>query len=114
MITAPPAPEHAETEQVRAATVRKLAGKRTPREKQADKARKEAASTSTTNDGVARHAKATAQRRPAKKAAAKKATTTKAATARQPTKRTTTEGDDEEGHQEDAGAATRQRREATS
>ena len=32
MITAPPAPEHAETEQVRAATVRKLAGKRTPRE----------------------------------------------------------------------------------
>ncbi len=41
MITAPPAPEHAETEQVRAATVRKLAGKRTPREKQADKARQE-------------------------------------------------------------------------
>ena len=35
MISAPPAPEHAETEQVRAATVRKLAGKRTPREKQA-------------------------------------------------------------------------------
>jgi hypothetical protein len=46
MITAPPAPEHAETDQVRAATVRKLAGKRTPREKQADKARKQAAARS--------------------------------------------------------------------
>ncbi len=39
MITAPPAPEHAETEQVRAATVRKLAGKRTPREKETADAR---------------------------------------------------------------------------
>ena len=37
MITAPPAPERTETDQVHAATVRKLAGKRTSREKQTAK-----------------------------------------------------------------------------
>jgi glucose-6-phosphate dehydrogenase assembly protein OpcA len=42
MITAPPAPESTETAAVHAATVRKLAGKRTPREKEAAKARKKA------------------------------------------------------------------------
>ena len=35
MITAPPAPERSDTGQVHSATVRKLAGKRTPREKEA-------------------------------------------------------------------------------
>ena len=40
MITAPPAPESAGQEQVQAATARKLAGKRTPREKETEKARK--------------------------------------------------------------------------
>jgi hypothetical protein len=43
MISAPPAPEHAETSEVKEATARKLAGKRTPREKQAAKDRKKAA-----------------------------------------------------------------------
>ncbi|MEW1953677.1 glucose-6-phosphate dehydrogenase assembly protein OpcA [Terrabacter sp. NPDC080008] len=46
MISAPPAPEHAETSEVREATARKLAGKRTPREKQAAKDRKKAAEAS--------------------------------------------------------------------
>lgn len=47
MVTAPPAPEDQATEQVHSATARKLAGKRTPREKQkaaTDRAAKAAAS----------------------------------------------------------------------
>jgi glucose-6-phosphate dehydrogenase assembly protein OpcA len=103
MISAPPAPEHAETEQVRAATVRKLAGKRTPREKQADKARKQAAasasaaassgsnasngsspSTASAPSAAAKPAKKAATRKRAPKAATKTAaakTATKKATA---------------------------------
>ena len=70
MITAPPAPDHAETEEVRAATVRKLAGKRTPREKETARARKKAAATKTA---------ATAAAKPAAKTAAKTAATKKTA-----------------------------------
>ena len=77
MISAPPAPEHAETEQVRAATVRKLAGKRTPREKQADKARKQAAPASSPPSSSS-------------SAATKKGATQKAATQKAATKRTAT------------------------
>ena len=51
MITAPPAPDTAETAQVHAATVRKLAGKRTPREKEAAKARKRASSAAAGTSG---------------------------------------------------------------
>jgi len=86
MITAPPAPEHAETADVHAATVRKLAGKRTPREKQAAKNRKKAAGTESTSPATtaARTASptkpATAKRATAEQATAKRATTKAAAT----------------------------------
>jgi glucose-6-phosphate dehydrogenase assembly protein OpcA len=76
MISAPPAPDHAETEEVRAATVRKLAGKRTPREKETAKARKKAAESQTA-------ARTTARATAAKKTTAKKAAATrKTATAK--------------------------------
>lgn len=69
MITAPPAPEHADTGQVQAATARKLAGKRTPREKETARAREAAATAAQKTEG----------KTPAKKAA-KKAGATPAAT----------------------------------
>ncbi|GAA2023095.1 hypothetical protein GCM10009740_10330 [Terrabacter terrae] len=50
MISAPPAPAHAETSEVKEATARKLAGKRTPREKQAAKDRKKAAAAASAHD----------------------------------------------------------------
>jgi len=71
MITAPPAPEHAETADVRAATVRKLAGKRTPREKETARARKAADDTKAAAQSIIRKTAAT------KKAAATKQTATK-------------------------------------
>ncbi|EWT01832.1 glucose-6-phosphate dehydrogenase [Intrasporangium oryzae NRRL B-24470] len=87
MITAPPAPEHADTGQVHAATVRKLAGKRTPREKETAAARaaaKKAAASkatsrattkattgATTKTATSKAAKTTS--RATKKAATKKA-----------------------------------------
>ena len=84
MISAPPAPEHAETEDVHAATVRKLAGKRTPREKQAAKDRqKTAASTaagessssavSSSSSSSSTTSAASARRTPARKASSSKA-----------------------------------------
>jgi glucose-6-phosphate dehydrogenase assembly protein OpcA len=65
MITAPPAPGTAETAQVKEATARKLAGKRTPREKATARARKKsdastakrtAAATATTGPATAKKA----------------------------------------------------------
>ncbi len=100
MITAPPAPEHAETDEVRAATARKLAGKRTPREKEADKARKKAAANgtgaakkATTTKKVATTKKATAaasaETSTAKRATAKRATAKRATAKRTTAKRAT-------------------------
>ncbi|GAB3882570.1 glucose-6-phosphate dehydrogenase assembly protein OpcA [Terrabacter terrigena] len=66
MITAAAPPEHAETADVRAATVRKLAGKRTPREKQAAKDRRKAVKAGAAAGGAGRTAGT-------RKAAAKKA-----------------------------------------
>ncbi|MGW5239745.1 glucose-6-phosphate dehydrogenase assembly protein OpcA [Monashia sp. NPDC004114] len=81
MITAPPAPETAGTEQVRAATVRKLAGKRTPREKETAKARK---SSATTTDAKAVSSDSSGSEAPAQSTAksttrARRATTAKKA-----------------------------------
>ena len=63
MITAPPAPEHADTGQVHSATARKLAGKRTPREKEAaaerEAARKKAATTTSPRKAASKKAAAT-------------------------------------------------------
>jgi glucose-6-phosphate dehydrogenase assembly protein OpcA len=73
MITAPPAPEAAGTEQVRAATVRKLAGKRTSRERETARART-----------------SSAKQAPAKKAPAKKVSAEKVS-AETPTKKATAE-----------------------
>jgi glucose-6-phosphate dehydrogenase assembly protein OpcA len=84
MITAAAPPEHAETAEVRAATVRKLAGKRTPREKQAAKDRKKAARASSasgtaktagTRKTAAKTAAKTTAKTTARKTAAKKAGT---------------------------------------
>ena len=56
MISAPPAPAHAETSEVKEATARKLAGKRTPREKQTAKDRKKADAAASTRDTAAGNA----------------------------------------------------------
>jgi hypothetical protein len=84
MITAPPAPEHAETADVHAATVRKLAGKRTPREKQAAKARKNSDATSSTpTGGETTSGTAATERAPATSGStAKRATAKRASTGR--------------------------------
>jgi glucose-6-phosphate dehydrogenase assembly protein OpcA len=85
MITAPPAPETAGTEQVRAATVRKLAGKRTPREKETAKARKSSAkatsakATSSDSSGTEAAATSTANGRTAGTTRARRASTAKKA-----------------------------------
>ncbi|GAB3070144.1 hypothetical protein GCM10027053_38250 [Intrasporangium mesophilum] len=85
MITAPPAPETAGTEQVRAATVRKLAGKRTPREKETAKARKSSAKTtdakavSSDSSGSEAPAQSTAKSTPAGTTRARRATAAKKA-----------------------------------
>ncbi|MCU1537350.1 MAG: Glucose-6-phosphate dehydrogenase subunit [Humibacillus sp.] len=71
MIAAPPAPEHAETEEVKAATVRKLAGKRTPREKETAKARDKAATAKKAATGST--TKSTTKKAPASPSAARKA-----------------------------------------
>jgi glucose-6-phosphate dehydrogenase assembly protein OpcA len=103
MITAAAPPEHAETADVRAATVRKLAGKRTPREKQAAKDRKKAASkaSSATSSGATKTATTSATGRKAgtRKATASTArktttgkTTARKATAGKTTARKTTAG----------------------
>ncbi|MEO6999340.1 MAG: glucose-6-phosphate dehydrogenase assembly protein OpcA [Terracoccus sp.] len=68
MVAAAPAPEGGSSDEVRAATARKLAGKRTPREKATD-----AAATAATRPGAASKKAAEAPKRPAKKAAVKKA-----------------------------------------
>jgi len=89
MISAPPAPEHAETSEVKEATARKLAGKRTPREKQAAKDRKKAdaardeaagaaASTRTTGSSGTTSGRPTA-RKTAKRSAAAASTAKKTA-----------------------------------
>jgi glucose-6-phosphate dehydrogenase assembly protein OpcA len=85
MITAPPAPEHAETADVHAATARKLAGKRTPREKQAAKNRKKSAGTEPAPTGAASTKQAPAKsastaERATKRASAKRASSRAAAT----------------------------------
>jgi glucose-6-phosphate dehydrogenase assembly protein OpcA len=74
MITAPPAPEHAETADVHAATVRKLAGKRTPREKQAAKNRKKSAGTEASAPATAASTVSTTKRSTAPRATAGRAT----------------------------------------
>ena len=90
MITAAAPPEHAETAEVRAATVRKLAGKRTPREKQAAKDRKKAAKAGSAASGTAKTAGP--RKAAAKKAAATKSTasTTRTSAARKTTARKST------------------------
>ncbi|WP_330473147.1 glucose-6-phosphate dehydrogenase assembly protein OpcA [Terrabacter sp. C0L_2] len=94
MITAPPAPEHAEIEDVHAATARKLAGKRTPREKQAAKDRKKSApssSSSSSGGGATTAAKSTTAKATAKKSTARAASkaTTKSAAKRATAKKST-------------------------
>ena len=101
MIAAPPAPEHAETEEVKAATVRKLAGKRSPREMETAKARDTASGTAkaaTTKTATKRSTARTAKAAITKAATTKAGTTrstartasTKAASTRSPTKAATT------------------------
>lgn len=99
MISAPPAPAHAETSEVKEATARKLAGKRTPREKQAAKDRKKAAAaaadardTADTGSGdTARSAGTTGSTaaRPAARKSAKRSTAT-TSTAKKTASRSTT------------------------
>lgn len=88
MITAPPAPEHAETEEVRAATARKLAGKRTPREKQAAKDRKKSAATASAAGSTSTASSASSSSSTSSRSAAS-STTTKAGTSRRTPARTT-------------------------
>ena len=94
MITAPPAPAHSETEQVHAATVRKLAGKRTPREKQTAKDRKKASAAAASTTGAATMATkattATGKTATGKTATKRTATTAKKSTAKKSTAKTTT------------------------
>jgi glucose-6-phosphate dehydrogenase assembly protein OpcA len=92
MITAPPAPEHAETAQVHAATVRKLAGKRTSREKQTAKRRPkvsaDGASAAAGTPTTATASKATTKKATTKKATTKKATAKKTAAKKTAAKKT--------------------------
>ncbi|MER7070216.1 glucose-6-phosphate dehydrogenase assembly protein OpcA [Terrabacter sp. NPDC000476] len=76
MITAPPAPEHAETEQVHVAAARKLAGKRTQREKETARSREKAATKTagTKESATTKKTAATKKSAGAKKSAATKKT----------------------------------------
>ncbi len=99
MITAPPAPESGDTDEVKKATARKLAGKRTPREKEAQAEARQAAedakhekesgsSGSGSSSGSTKPAAKTASKTASKRASSSGTSATKTATKRAAAKKT--------------------------